>query len=169
MVKKEIKFLQKQIEKLDAKDFDFEAWKKYSMLQLTRIFGEKDPKISQLNKIDFEFNSWSLRDASGNESYEEGSKRLAREVLQAAIDELDIYGLPEKESDINDFITDIIGIVTDEFKGSQIKKLKVILFSNESEEEKKRRIKELLEELENNSSITILTNVLLNPQIIRSL
>ena len=165
MVKKEIKLLQKQIEKLNDKDFDFEAWKKYSLLQLTRIFGKEDPKITQLNNIDFEFNSWSLRDASGNESYEEGSKRLAREVLQAAIDELDIYGLPHKESNVNDLINEIIGIITDELKGSQIKKLKEVLTSNESEEEKKRRIKELIEELGENSSIKILTNILLHQKI----
>jgi hypothetical protein len=165
MVKKEIKLLQKQIERLDAKDFDFEAWKKYSILQLSRIFGESDPKIKQLDNIEFEFNSWSLRDASGNESYEEGSKRLAKEVLQAAIDELDIYGLPHKESNANELVSELASIITDEFKGSQIKKLKEILSSNESAAEKKRRIKELIEELGENTSVEILSNVLSYPEI----
>ena len=39
MVKKEIKILAAQIEKLNSKNFDFEAWKKYSLLTLSRIFG----------------------------------------------------------------------------------------------------------------------------------
>ena len=166
MVKKEIKLLQQQIDKLDSKDFDFEAWKKYSLLQLARIFGQSDPKITQLNKIDFEFNSWSLRDASGNESYEEGSKRLAREVLQAAIDELDIYGIPKREDNKDEIVDEIIGIILDEFKGSQVKQLKEILASEEMDSEKKRRIKELIEELGENASIGILTNILSNSNIV---
>ncbi len=83
MVNKEIKLLERQIEKLSASDFDFEAWKKYSVIILSRIFGDNDEKIKQLKNIDFEFSSWSLRDASGNESYEEGSKRLATEVFKS--------------------------------------------------------------------------------------
>jgi hypothetical protein len=166
MVKKEIKLLQLQIERLDAKNFDFEAWKKYSLLQLARIFGESDPKIAQLNKIEFEFNSWSLRDASGNESYEEGSKRLSREVLQAAIDELEIYGLPKKSHNKDQVVNEIIGNILDEFKGSQVKKLKEIIASDEMDSEKKRRIKELIEELGENASIGILTNILSNSNIV---
>ncbi len=160
MVKKEIKLLQQQMDKLDAKDFDLDAWKKYSILQLTRLFGENDPKVVQLGNIDFEFNSWSLRDASGNESYEEGSKKLAREILQSAIDELDIYGIPKKENHNNEIVDELVSIILDEFKGSQVKKLKGILSSNENEPEKKRRVKEIIEELSDSARIEILTNIL---------
>lgn len=166
MVKKEISLLQKQIEKLNSKDFDFEAWKKYSLLQLTRIFGENDPKIAQLKNIEFEFNSWSLRDASGNESYEEGSKSLAKEVIQAAIDELNIYGIPGHESNVDEISKEIITIILDEFKGSQVKELQKILNSKISLAEKKRRIKELIVELGENTSMEIITNILTNPKLI---
>jgi|TARA_Y100000385_G_scaffold275112_1_gene319085 HEPN domain-containing protein len=165
MAKKEIKLLQQQIDKLYIKDFDFDAWKKYSLLQLTRIFGKNDPKISQLQNIEFEFNSWSLRDASGNESYEEGSKRLAKEVLQVAIDELDMYGVPKNDDTSDDITTDLITIILDEFKGSQVKVLKDIISSSDGDSEKRRKIKELLEELGQFVSIDILTNILSNTNI----
>ncbi len=161
MVKKEIELLELQIEKLNDSSFDFEAWKKYSVLILARIFGSTDEKIKQLQNIDFEFNSWSLRDASGNESYEEGSKRLAEEVIKAAIDELRIYGLPvNRGNGENDSTKDLLNIILDEFKGSQVKELSKILSSRDSKTEKKRKVKELIEEIGEYGCYDILTNIL---------
>ncbi len=165
MVKKEIELFENQIEKLASPGFDLEAWKKYSLLLLTRVFGKHDPKIKQLKSIEFEFNSWSLRDASGNESYEEGTKKLAREVLQAAIDELNIYGLPNLVENTNEQTNEILTIISDEFKGSQLKELQKILKSRNSIVEKKRRVKELIEDLGENASIEIITNILTNPKV----
>jgi len=167
MVKKEIKLLEQQIEKLNAPDFDFEAWKKYSVIILSRVFGSDDEKIVQLENIDFEFNSWSLRDASGNESYEEGSKRLATEVLKAAIDELNIYGIPNiDKSDSDETTREILNIILDEFKGSQVKELSKILNSHDSKTEKKRRVKELIEEIGEYGSYDIISNILTNQVIV---
>ncbi|HJN05196.1 MAG TPA: hypothetical protein QF480_01145 [Bacteroidales bacterium] len=166
MVKKEIDLLNNQIKKLDAPDFDFESWKKYSVIILARIFGSGDEKIKQLKNIDFEFTSWSLRDASGNESYEEGSKKLATEVLKAAIDELNIYGIP-KTYNVNTEVatSELLNIILDEFKGSQVKELTRILSSKDSKSEKKRRVKELVEEIGEFGSYDIITNILTNPVI----
>ncbi len=164
MVNKEIKLLESQIENLDAANFDFEAWKKYSILILSRIFGGDSDKIKQLQEIDFEFTSWSLRDASGNESYEEGSKRLAKEIVQSAIDELHIYGMPvnnNENSKSDTLLSDILNIITDEFKGSQVKKLSKILLSDNSEIEKRRKVKELIEDIGKNNCYDIITNVLI--------
>ncbi len=166
MVKKEIDLLNNQIKKLDAPDFDFESWKKYSVIILARIFGNKDEKIKQLKNIDFEFNSWSLRDASGNESYEEGSKKLATEVLKAAIDELNIYGIPKTYNPNTEVAPiELLNIILDEFKGSQVKELSRILSSQDSKSEKKRRVKELVEEIGEFGSYDIITNILTNPVI----
>ena len=52
MAKKEIALLKKQIDKLDDKDFDLEAWKKYTIILLARIFGDKTEKIRQIESID---------------------------------------------------------------------------------------------------------------------
>lgn len=163
MVKKEIDLLNDQIKKLDSPDFDFESWKKYSVIILSRIFGNNDEKIKQLKNIDFEFTSWSLRDASGNESYEEGSKKLATEVLKAAIDELNIYGMPKTyNANIEAAASELLNIILDEFKGSQVKELSKILSSQDNSTEKKRRVKELVEEIGEFGSYDIITNILTN-------
>lgn len=165
MAKKEIKILQNQINKLGEKHFDFEAWKEYSLLILARIFGNNDPKVKQLKQIEFEYNSWSLRDASGNQSYEESSKKLASEILQAAIDELDLYGVPINMNKDSVLVQELVNIILDEMKGSQVKSLKSILSSNENITEKQRLVEDLIKDLGENSSIEILSKILTNQQL----
>ena len=162
MAQKEIKLLQQQIDKLYVKDFDLEPWKKYTIVLLERIFGSDNEKIRMIKEVEFEFSSWSLRDASGNESYEEGSIKLAREILQAAIDELKAFGLPEttKKDSSEESVLGLLNFLLDELKGSEVKELKSILSSNENQQEKKRKVKEILQNLGENSAYDILTNML---------
>ena len=170
MVKKEIQLLEQQIKRLDEKHFDLEAWKKYTIVLLARIFGPHDEKIRQIEKLEFEFTSWSLRDASGNESYEEGTKKLAREIIQAAIDELKIFGLPEKKEDdqSDKTIREFLNILLDEMKGSQVKQLKTILSSRENKEEKHRQIRELLSSgISENEVYDILASILMHPEAVK--
>lgn len=164
MPQKEILLLNQQIEKLSAKDFDLSAWKKYTIIILARIFGAKNEKINQVEKLDYEFSSWSLRDASGNESYEEGTKKLAREILQAAIDELKVFGLPVfEETKTDKTIEEFLFLLLDELKGSQVKQLKSILASRENKDEKQRKIKEILEGLSEYVAYDVLTKMLMHP------
>ncbi|NOX87334.1 MAG: hypothetical protein GXO86_15485 [Chlorobi bacterium] len=166
---KEIQLLEQQIKRLDEKKFDLEAWKKYTIVILARIFGPLDEKIRQIEKLEFEFTSWSLRDASGNESYEEGTKKLAREILQAAIDELKIFGLPEKkvEEKPDKAIQDFLNILLDEMKGSQVKQLKTILSSRENKAEKHRQIRELLSGIGEYEVYDILASMLMHPEAVK--
>ncbi len=167
---KEIQLLEQQIKRLDEKGFELEAWKKYTIVILARIFGPKDEKISQIEKLEYEFTSWSLRDASGNESYEEGTKKLAREILQAAIDELKIFGIPEKEEEEDQSgkaIQDFMNILLDEMKGSQVKQLKTILSSRENKEEKRRQIRELLSGIDEHEVYEILASMLMHPEAVK--
>jgi hypothetical protein len=165
MAQKEIKLLEQQIARLGAKDFDLDSWKNYTLILLSKIFGKDNEMSRQIEQIDFKFNSWSLRDASGNESYEEGKKRQAKEILQAAIDELTLFGLPKKvetaDSDKN--IEELLRFVLDELKGAQVRQLKSILASTNSEEEKKRLTKELISEVGDNTAFEILTNMISHP------
>ena len=55
---KEIELLQAQIEKLNKKDFDLDAWKQYTVVLLSRIFGEHNPKIHQVEKIEYLQKAW---------------------------------------------------------------------------------------------------------------
>ena len=171
MAKKEIQLLEQQIKRLDEKDFDLEAWKKYTIVILARIFGPQDEKIRQIEKLEYEFTSWSLRDASGNESYEEGTKKLAREILQAAIYELKIFGVPGKnEEDLPaKAIGDFLNILLDEMKGSQVKQLKSILSSHENKEEKRRKIRDLLSVIDEQEIYDILVSMLLHPEAVKTI
>lgn len=168
MSEKELQLLEQQLEKIDSKGFDLKAWKKYTIVILARIFGDRNEKIRQIEKLDFEFNSWALRDASGNESYEEGTKKLAREILQAAIDELKVFGMPDlKLKNFDKTLEEFINILLDELKGSQVKELKAILKSRESKGEKQRMIKEILEGIGEYGAYGILTSMLLHPDAVK--
>ena len=168
MAQKEIKLLEQQIEKLNAKDFDLEAWKKYTVIMLARIFGGKNEKIRQVEKLEYEFSSWSLRDASGNESYEEGTKKLAREILQAAIDEIKTFGLPETEKEeTGKTIEGFLNLLLDELKGSQVKQLKSVLSLRENKEEKRRKVREIIEGIGEYTAYDVLTEMLMHPEAVK--
>lgn len=170
MAQKEIKLLEQQITRLNDESFDLEAWKKYTIIIIARIFGSTDEKIRQVEQLESDFSSWSLRDASGNESYEERTKKLAKEILTAAIDEIKVFGIQERaESNPDKNLEAILGIILDELKGSQVKRLKSILTSRQSKVEKQRKIKELLEEMGENGAYTVLTSTLMYPEVIRLL
>lgn len=166
MAHKEIKLLQQQIDRLDEKDFDLQSWKNYTIILLERIFGPDNEKINLIKELEFEFSSWSLRDASGNVSYEEGSKKLAKEVLQAAIDELKNFGLPDLTADTqsNKDIAELLNCILNELKGSEVKELKSILSSKENMEEKKRKVNEILQKLGEYAAYDVITNILTNTQ-----
>ncbi len=170
MKQKAIALLQQQIDKLAIKDFDLVSWKAYTLVILARIFGENDIKLSQIQALEFEFSSWSLRDASGNESYEEGTKKLAREIIQAGIDEIIVFGIPEQASTEPDQqMKEMLNCLLDELKGSQLKSLKSILSSKVNKEEKRRQLKEMMETLGEYTAYEVLINMLLQTAAIKIL
>jgi len=159
MKKEATKLLQQQLIKLKAKDFDLEAWKKYSIILLTRIFGEGNQKIPLVEKLEYEFNSWSLRDASGNESYEDGTKKLAAEIIQASIDEINAFGIITQKNTGED-IEQVMQLVFDELKGSQVKAIKKIIASEESEDEKKRQVFEIVESMGEKTAFELISQII---------
>jgi len=168
--KEAIKLLKQQLEKLDAKDFDLNAWKKYTVVILSRVFGEDNLKIKQVEDLEFEYNSWSLRDASGNESYEDGTIKLAREIIQASIDEITAFGIPESKSSMsNKELENYLNIILDELKGSQLKQLKTIIASENSSVEKKRLVFEIIETMGENTVYEVITNIISQPSAIKIL
>ena len=161
---KETELLRQQIDKLNRKDFDLEAWKKYTIVLLARIFGQSDPKIKQIESLEYEHNSWTLRDTSGYDSYLQTCKKLGREILEAAIAELETFGVsrqhPDDSAEPNANI--ILSALEDELKGSQFKALLKLLKSDLNTEEKKRRLHEIVESLDPETMQTILESILLN-------
>lgn len=93
-----IKLLKKQIDKLEAPDFDLEAWKSSSISVLTRVFGKEDGRAEQIEKLKIDYSSWTLRDSNANYKPVESAKRMGKEIMQTAIDEIEIFGAPENHS-----------------------------------------------------------------------
>lgn len=84
------KLLEKQLGKLDADDFDLEAWKSGTVTLLMKTFGANDASVKQIEALKIDYSSWALRDSSSSYKPMETCKRKGREVLSSAIDELEI-------------------------------------------------------------------------------
>jgi hypothetical protein len=92
-----IALLKKQLKKLDAPDFDLEAWKVSCLLQFEQLFGKNDPKTVAVRELKIDYSSMALRDAGANYQPLETSKRKGREIVELAIDQLEMMIIPESE------------------------------------------------------------------------
>ena len=90
-----IKLLKKQIEKLNQDDFDLEAWKTSAITVLQRVFGATDLRAKQIDNLKIDYSSWMLRDSNSNYKPIETAKLKGREILNTAIEEIEIFGAPE--------------------------------------------------------------------------
>ncbi|MBN1338066.1 MAG: hypothetical protein JXA03_02020 [Bacteroidales bacterium] len=162
---KEISALEEQIGRLNAKDFDLEAWKQHTSAVLGRIFGDNSLKIKQIQKIEYDYSSWSLRDTSGRSSNLERCKKMGREILMAAIEELKTFGIPDNTSAKTSAIPpEVIGhALENELKVSQIRGLIAVIDSDKSAEDKKESLLTLLKKLEPGASEAILAHLLAHP------
>jgi hypothetical protein len=168
MPKKEIDLLNKQIEKLKIKDFDLEAWKKYTIIILARIFGDNSQKIRQIESIEYDYSSWSLRDTSGSSSYLETCKKLGREILEASIEELKTFGLPDRSEEGTDmYFEAITNALKDELKGSQFRELRDILVDLDDPEEIREKVIERLKLYGSEVSTEVLASILADHNIIK--
>ncbi|MCB2220009.1 MAG: hypothetical protein KQI35_06395 [Bacteroidetes bacterium] len=159
---KEIKLLEEQIAKLDVKGFDLNAWKQYTVVLLARIFGENDPKIKQVEKIEYDYSSWSLRDTSGSSAYMETCKKLGREILQASIDELKAFGAPDHQKPKNKVIDVevVIHALEEELKVSQFKNLVAIINDESNQVEKAKALEQFLKNTDKQFPEKFLINLL---------
>ena len=159
---KEVELLQAQIDKLTAREFDLEAWKQYTVVLLSRIFGENNPKVRQIAKIEYDFSSWSLRDTTGKSAYMDTCKKLGREVLQASIDELNAFGLPEIEAGPTMVPVEVIvQALEEELKISQFRKIRSVITSDLDLEIKKKELQALLKDLDKGFSDHFFINLLI--------
>lgn len=164
---KEIKLLEEQIVKLDAKHFDLEAWKQYTIVLLARIFGDNNQKVRQIEKIEYDYSSWSLRDTSGSSAYLETCKKLGKEILQASIDELKAFGLPDLNEPEENYIPGdvIVESLEDELKVSQFRELRKLVNSSKSREEKVKMAKDLLNNLDKEATLNVVLKILSHPKL----
>ena len=99
MIKKFMKLIQRQIEKLDHDDFDLEAWKSGTITILHRVLGESTPHIKQIDSLKIDYSSWALRDSNSKYNPIETCKKKGKAILEAALDEIEILGVTEKEKE----------------------------------------------------------------------
>ena len=169
MPKKEIELLKIQIQKLDAKDFDLESWKKYTIIILARIFGDTSQKVRQIEGIEYDFSSWSLRDTTGSSSYIDTCKKLGMEILEASIEELKTFGLPEQETSSDTIFNTVMEALEDELKGNQFKEIRKILQSAGSPKAKRSKILEKLKSYGHEVSTEVLAQILSTQAIINKI
>lgn len=164
---KEIKLLQEQIDKMDVKDFDLNAWKQYTIIILARIFGEQSQKIKQIDEIEYDYSSWSLRDTSGLSSNMETCKKLGKEILTASINELKVLGMPEKDTVPEKHIA--VGVISssleNELKGSQYKEIVTIVNAEMNSEKKKKELQKVLKRYGSDIAELVLAEILANQEL----
>jgi hypothetical protein len=168
---KEIKLLEQQIEKLNDKDFDLDAWKQYMVVLFSRIFGDNSTKVKQIEKIEYDFSSWSLRDTTGKSEYLDTCKKLGREVVQASIDELKTFGLPDIEDGKEQTFPAkiILEALEQDLKISQLRQLMAIVNSEKNPEEKKKEIKVLIKSTDKDFSENFILSLFSNPALTNKL
>ena len=156
MAEKEIELLIQQREKLSDKSFDLEAWKNQTVLFLHRIFGADHAIVKMISDLKYDYSSWNLRDATGNEKSDDPVRMQASEILEAAILELRTLGLPQKETS-DDRLWELL---EEELTGKQFKAIKLII-----ESDKKNRlikVQEVLSSMEKENLISILSRILIS-------
>ena len=156
MPDKEIALLHKQIEKLYEKSFDLGAWKNQTLLFLNRIFGAGHAIVKMISGLKYDYSSWNLRDATGNEKLDDPVKTQAREILEAAVQELETLGLPEQEPSSNQ----LWAILEEELTGKQLKELKEIAAGKE--EERLQQFAEKLNRFDKEQLINLLSRILIS-------
>lgn len=168
---KEITLLEEQIERLKARDFDLEGWKQHTSGLLGRIFGENSLKVKQIQGIEYDYSSWSLRDTSGRSSNIEKCRKLGHEILTAAIEEIRALGLPQKNSvdktGINPDV--IVRALENELKVSEIRDLIATIDSDLSPDEKKQALLSKLKKMEVGQASAILSFILAHPDMVGKL
>ena len=94
MSENEIELIRQQIASLDIKKFDLEAWKSPTLLFVSRIFGSASEHVRQIRELKYDYSSWTLRDTSGGGQLTDPVRVRAREILDAAISQLQNLGTP---------------------------------------------------------------------------
>lgn len=155
MVEKEIALINRQLESLTAKNFDLEAWKSHTIIFLERIFGKESTKVRMIKELNYNYSSWSLRDAAGTGKDSDPVILKAREILEATKLELEHLGPPKQEEEN----MKIWSLLEEELTGKQIREIKLILQSEEPE--KMEKIANLLYSLEKENMSVVLAKLLI--------
>ena len=146
--KKLIAVFKKLEDKLNEKEFDLEAWKASAVSLFSRTFGATDPKIKQIHDLKIDYSSWALRDAPSTYHPLDSCKKLGRELVLSAIDEIELFGLPEQKD-----LRKLLGEVYSEAEVKQIVSLAGV-------EKKEPELKKLLDKAGNQKNVALIMKLL---------
>jgi hypothetical protein len=79
--------LNKLLNYSNQKNFDLEVWKIKATQLIRKIFGNNDERLGLIEKLQYDYSSWSLRDKTGIKQADT-VKEQARGIIESAIDEL---------------------------------------------------------------------------------
>jgi len=172
ITEKYIQLFEKQISKIDDADFDLEAWKSGTVVLLARVFGDASTKISEIEKIRFDFGSWSLRDSSGSRDQMDSCKKRGKGILEACITELQILGIENTNIDdispklLQSKLSDSIkNAIEEELKISQYRSLLKIINTQSSPVDKKRMLFTALMGYDQEIASKIVANIMTDPLV----
>jgi hypothetical protein len=154
MSENEIKLIRQQISSLETKKFDLEAWKSHTMIFISRIFGPSSEHVRLIRELKYDYSSWSLRDTSGGVQLTDPIRTRAKEILEAAITELENFGTPTQLASSSV----ILEIFRKELTGKEMDEMEKIM--GLPDEEKVDRIKTLLSGKEKDLLISVLAQLL---------
>lgn len=169
----------------------FKVWKSKVINILTRIYGEKCNQIDQINKVEYrtyrristigrKSNGYS---SAGGGNNLETCKTEGFALIKGFIEEIETYGLPEKNdkkqenNGLNIVVNQtnsqqmtvslniFLSALQDELNGKQFKEIKGIIDSSEDAEPKKKKIIEKFKSFGIDVMTNIIANILTNPQI----
>ncbi len=155
MSENEIELLKQQIASIDTKKFDLEAWKAPTLMFVSRIFGATSEHVRQIRELKYDYSSWTLRDTSGGGQLTDPVRVRAKEILEAAISELQNLGTPPKVN----AIPGVLESFRKELTGKEMQDLEKILLLNEIE--KRQALKSFLNERDKKMLRSVLIDLLL--------
>lgn len=156
MSENEIELLKQQIAAIDIKKFDLEAWKSPTLVFVSRIFGAASEHVRQIRELKYDYSSWALRDTSGGGQLTDPVRVRAREILEAAVSELQNLGAPPTVNTTSE----VLDAFRKELTGKEMQDLGKIILLNETE--KPEALKAFLKEKDNKTLRSILIDLLLN-------
>ena len=163
-MKKVIALLEGQKEALDSKAFELEAWKSATIIIMERLYGENSQKIRQIEKIAYDYSSWSMRDTSGF-NYIDACKNAGRQILDATIREIEALGLPKK-NEAAFGLEILMTAMEDVLSLSEFREIRKILHEPLEADARKTRLADKLKIMGVEVSPRILANILTHPSII---
>jgi hypothetical protein len=155
MSENEIELLKQQIASIDTKKFDLEAWKAPTLMFVSRIFGATSEHVRQIRELKYDYSSWTLRDTSGGGQLTDPVRVRAKEILEAAISELQSLG----DAPSVRVTSGILDSFRSELTGKELQDLERILLLAEGE--KREALQLFLSQRDRNILQSVLIDLLL--------